>query len=99
MTRVLLSLVAGVACFSIDESLTLTPSGGVTLDGLILQRSATTGRYTNDAGIDFDVNQAKVAVVPIPSVCNTTAETLTLTVADPFEPPDAGNVVFSVNKS
>ena len=98
MTRVLLSLVAGVACFSIDESLTLTPSGGVTLDGLILQRSATTGRYTNDAGIDFDVNTATVAVVPMPTVCTSTAQVLTVTIADPFEGPDAGNVVLSVNK-
>lgn len=98
MTRVLIPLVAAVACFSIEESLTLSPTGAVTLDGLILQRSATTGRFTNDAGLDFDVNTATVAVVPKPTVCTSTADTLTLTVADPFEGPDAGNVVLSVNK-
>lgn len=98
MTRALIPLVAAVACFSIDESLTLTPSGAVTLDGLILQRSATTGRFTNDAGLDFDVNTVKVAVVPMPTVCTSTAEVLTVTLADPFEGPDAGNVTLSVNK-
>ena len=87
---------AKVACFTIEESLALMPAGGVTLDGLIVQRSPTTGRYTADGGLDFDVNASEVTVVPLPLECTTTARELVLTTADPFAGPDAGNQTSTV---
>ncbi|MFT3711701.1 MAG: hypothetical protein QM817_29030 [Archangium sp.] len=89
---------AKVACFSGDETLLLTPSGAVTLDGLILQRSATTGRFTNDAGIDFDVNGSKVAAQSMTTGCRVDATALTLTTTNPFDGPDASVLTLTVVK-
>jgi hypothetical protein len=89
---------AKVACFSGDESLTLTPTGGVTLNGLILQRSASTGRYTDDAGLDFDVNQSTVAAVPAAGGCRVDATSITLTTTNPFDGPDAGTLTLTAVK-
>lgn len=72
-------------CLSGEERIGLTPSGAVTFDGLILQRSTATGRYQTDAGLEFDVNGTElVAIDPLAAACTNNATTLRITVKDPF---------------
>ena len=73
------------ACLIGEETFGLTPTGVVTLDGLILRRSTATGRFQTDGGLDFDVNTATLqAVDPVNTSCTNAAATVTLTVTDPF---------------
>lgn len=79
------AVAAPSQCFQDAERLGLTPTGAVTLDGFILQRSTTDGRFHTDGGLDFDVSTSEVlAVELIAEACTAAASTVTLTVTDPF---------------
>ena len=79
------SRAVAAPCFAGAQRIGLTPTGAVTLDGLSLQRSTTTGRYQTDGGLDFDVNATELdAVEPPGAACVSSATTLTLRVNNPF---------------
>ena len=68
----------------VHDAFDLSPTGAVTVDGFVVQRSSN-GRYQTDAGFDFDVNLGSVvAVDPMNSECNNVVKTVTLKVVNPF---------------
>jgi hypothetical protein len=69
-------------CFNADEIIVLTPSGVVTVDGFIPQRSSTTGHYQADGGIDFEVDGGSVGAVE--GACGQAASKIRLRLIDPF---------------
>lgn len=72
-------------CPSGTEHLVLTPNGGVTDDGLILQREGDGGRYTLDGGQQFDVEQAELTALDAGvTECGGAAQVLVLEVIEPF---------------
>ena len=77
-----------ILCNEGTERVSLTPTGAVTYDGFILQRSSIDGRFHTDGGLDFDVGtndvQAVDAVELVTTACTASATTVTLTVTDPF---------------
>jgi hypothetical protein len=71
-------------CFTGDERLLLTPSGAVTVDGFIAQRSSTTGHYQADGGIDFEIDGGSVSAVLVAGTCGQPAPKIRLSLIDPF---------------
>jgi hypothetical protein len=83
-------------CPSGVEHFVLTPTGGVTDDGLILQRTDG-GRYTLDSGQQFDVERADLTALDAGvTECGAAAQVLELEVIEPFG--DGGRVRVQVSR-
>lgn len=85
--------------FGGPEELSLMPAGGVTHNGLIVQRRASDGLYRTDAGHVFGVERGTVSApaVQVQSFeCSVPATQVTVTALEPFAAPDAGPRTFGL---
>lgn len=87
------SSAKAVPCLNSGERLLVTPTEGVTLNGLIVTRGPS-GFYETDGGLRFDLNASKLEVLN--PMCSGTAPDIVVTIVDPFAGPDAGSVSLTL---